>query len=253
VFESSESVNVCPKLRDRPYGPCSAVCVPVNFMGRALGVLHTTAPDRQPPESAQVQRLAVLATEIGTRIGTVRAFATTQLQAATDSLTGLANRRTLEDHVAKLTREMTPYCLAIADLDHFKRINDTHGHDAGDRALRLFSRVLRASVRSVDMAARYGGEEFVIVLPDCDTIEAAGVLERVREQLTIALLDGRSPAFTTSFGLTAADPGTTMDEAMAQADAALYRAKAGGRNRIVVADTSSPAERQAVPVPSAPD
>ena len=105
---------------------------------------------------------------------------------------------------------------------------------------RLFARVLRASVRSVDLAARYGGEEFVVVLPNCDLDEAVGVLERVREQLTLALMDGRSPSFTTSFGLTAVETGTSIDEAIGRGDAALYEAKKAGRNRIVVA--GSPTE-----------
>src|SRR5207248_4830344 len=94
-FDSSEALNACPKLRNRPSGPCSAACVPVSFMGRALGVLHATGPEGQPLDSQQVAQLTTLATQAGARIGTVRAFERTQLQASTDSLTGLVNRRML--------------------------------------------------------------------------------------------------------------------------------------------------------------
>jgi len=246
VFESSEELNVCPKLRDRPDGACSAVCVPVTFMGQALGVLHTTGPDMRPFGSDAVERLTVLATEAGTRIGTVRAFAKTQLQAATDALTGLPNRRNLEEKVGSLLASNTPFAVAIADLDHFKQINDKHGHDAGDRALRLFARVLRSSLRAGDIAARYGGEEFAIVLPNASGPDAFASLERVREDLALALLDGRCPAFTSSFGLALSDSGDTFDEIVAAADEALFAAKEGGRNRVVVAGQPLPTVRSPV-------
>ena len=235
VFESSEELNVCPKLRDRPVGACSAVCVPVNFMGRALGVLHTIGPDLQPFDAQTVERLTVLATEAGTRIGTVRAFAKTQLQAATDPLTGLPNRRNLEEKVDALLRTRTPFAVAVADLDHFKQINDKYGHDAGDRALRLFARVLRSSLSDDQIAARYGGEEFAIVLPNTFTDDAVTRLDRLRQDLALALLDGRCPPFTASFGISLSDSGDTLDEIIAVADEALFVAKETGRDRVVVA------------------
>ena len=108
VFDTSESLNACPKLRDRPGGACSAVCVPVSFMGRALGVLHATGPVGQPPGSNQVAQLTTLATQAGARIGTVRAFQRTQLQASTDGLTGLVNRRTLETQLRGLHQAQPP-------------------------------------------------------------------------------------------------------------------------------------------------
>jgi len=99
TFETSSALNACPKLRDRDDGACSAVCVPVSFMGKSLGVLHVTGPDRQPPSDEQVVRLTTLAAQSSSRIGTVRAFSQTQLQATTDGLTGLINRRTLENEL----------------------------------------------------------------------------------------------------------------------------------------------------------
>jgi PAS domain S-box-containing protein len=119
VFDSSEELNACPKLRDRVGGACSAACVPVGFMGRALGVLHVTGPDGQPPEADTVAQLTALAAQAGTRIGTVRAFEKTQLQASTDSLTGLANRRTLQTQLHGLIKGDRDFAFALADLDHF--------------------------------------------------------------------------------------------------------------------------------------
>ena len=114
-------------------------------------------------------------------------------------------------------------------------MNDTHGHEAGDQALRLFSRVLRDSIRPNDIAGRYGGEEFVIVLPDSNTDTGLGVLGRVRENLALALTAGRVAPFTVSFGLASSIDADTFDEVVAVADAALLSAKADGRNRVVVA------------------
>ncbi|HEX4128212.1 MAG TPA: GGDEF domain-containing protein [Acidimicrobiales bacterium] len=126
--------------------------------------------------------------------------------------------------------------MAYGDLDHFKRLNDTFGHAAGDRALRTFAQVLRDSLRPADISGRYGGEEFVIILPECPVDEARQVLERVRERLAERIVVADLPPFTISFGLASSGPAETFDEVVALADAALLRAKAGGRDQIVIAD-----------------
>jgi diguanylate cyclase (GGDEF)-like protein len=204
-------------------------------MGGALGVLHATGPDLEPPDPETVERMSVLAGEVGTRIGTVRAFAKTQLQASTDPLTGLPNRRNLEEQVSSLLAKNLSFAVVLADLDHFKQINDTHGHDAGDRALRLFARTLRSSLRPDDIPARYGGEEFAIVLPNCDAHVAVATVERIRESLALNLHDGRCPAFTSSFGVATSDQADAFDDIVALADEALFAAKDAGRNRVIVA------------------
>ncbi|MEA2335697.1 MAG: hypothetical protein QOG40_2187 [Solirubrobacteraceae bacterium] len=233
VFDSSEALNACPKLRDRPGGACSAACVPVGFMGRALGVLHVTAPEGAPPDALAVEQLTVLATQAGARIGTVRAFEKSQLQAATDGLTGLANRRTTQAQLRGLIKGARDFAVAFADLDEFKKLNDKHGHEAGDRALRLFAQVCQSVLREQDVVARWGGEEFIIVLPDLDRQRALSVLERIRERLAEAHA-GNHPRFTASFGLTDSSEAESLDELLLIADAALYDSKAAGRDRITV-------------------
>ncbi len=232
VFEDSEALSACPKLRGRASGPCSAVCVPVTFMGRALGVLHATGPVGEPLRAEQVAQLTTLVTQSGARIGTVRAFEKTQLQASTDGLTGLINRRTLENEVRQLMSHGRRFALAMADLDRFKSLNDTHGHEAGDRALRLFSQVVRGVVGEGDLAARFGGEEFVLVLPDADAAAAVAFCERLRAELAQAHT-GDHPRFTGSFGVTDSTQADTLEALLRIADAGLYAAKEGGRDQVV--------------------
>lgn len=230
VFETSEALNACPKLRDREHGPCSAVCVPISFMGRSLGVLLATGPDGVAPSKEQVAQLTTLATQAGARIGTVRAFEKTQLQAQTDGLTGLINRRTLETELRGLLRDNRPFALALADLDHFKRLNDTHGHEEGDRSLRLFSHVLRQVLRDDDLVARWGGEEFLIALPDADADAAVEVMDRIRAHLA-RTLDGGQVRFTASFGVSDSTAAASLQELIQLADIGLYLSKAAGRDR----------------------
>ena len=233
VFETSEALNACPKLRDREHGPCSAVCVPISFMGRSLGVLHATGPDGVAPSKEQVAQLTTLATQAGARIGTVRAFEKTQLQAQTDGLTGLINRRTLETELRALLRDNRPFALALADLDRFKRLNDTHGHEEGDRSLRLFSHVLRQVLRDDDLVARWGGEEFLIALPDADAQAAVEVMDRIRAHLA-RTLDGGQVRFTASFGVSDSTAAASLQELIQLADIGLYLSKAAGRDRTSV-------------------
>ena len=145
------------------------------------------------PADADLQTLNFTSRRGSERIAMIRAFATSEMQAHTDPLTGLLNRRSLENGVRDLRANGVPYAVAYGDLDNFKVLNDTHGHDAGDQALRLFARILGESLRPKDLAARYGGEEFVVVLPNCNTDTAMSILERVRESLALALNAGTFP------------------------------------------------------------
>jgi diguanylate cyclase (GGDEF)-like protein/PAS domain S-box-containing protein len=238
VFESSEALNACPKLRDRPAGACSAVCVPVSFMGRSLGVLHATGRDGKPLGREAVAQLTTLAAQAGARIGTVRAFEKTQLQASTDGLTGLVNRRTLEKKLRHVIRGGQPFAVAIADLDHFKQLNDAHGHEAGDRALRLFAQVAEGVLRDDDAVARWGGEEFMILLPRLDRFEAVPVLDRIRQNLAKAH-PGETPRFTISFGVTDSSQAEGIEQLIHVADSGLYAAKQAGRDRVSIGEPAA--------------
>ena len=225
------------------------MCVPVSIAGKTVGVTHATGVDGTPPGETDISYLEIASRRASEHVAMVRAFDKSETQARSDPLTGLLNRRSLENRVRDLHQEGSTYMLAYGDLDHFKVLNDTHGHEAGDQALRLFSRVMRDSVRPNDVVARYGGEEFVIVLPDCNADAAVAVLERVRERLALALTNGRVPSFTVSFGVTSSTRYDTFDEIVAAADKALLDAKGAGRNRVILADQ----DLGGAPIPNLPN
>ena len=230
-YSDSEQLNACPYLRGRQASPLAATCVPLSFMGRSLGVLHATSPIDAPFGDGVVANLKTLAFAAATRTGTVRAFQRTQLQAMTDSLTGLLNRRALEIEMHDLIRRGGEFSVIVADLDHFKRLNDTLGHQSGDQALRRFGEALKGSLRADDRAARWGGEEFVVLLVGTLALQAAEWVDRLRARLAAELAQNGQPAFTSSFGI--ADSSMVRDAVslLRIADTALYIAKSRGRDR----------------------
>ncbi|KAA3512150.1 PleD family two-component system response regulator [Agrobacterium rosae] len=161
--------------------------------------------------------------------------------AVIDALTGLNNRRYLDNHLKILfnravARERS-LSVCITDIDRFKQVNDTYGHDAGDEVLREFATRLRSTVRGADLACRYGGEEFVVVMPDTSVEMASAVAERLRsiiEDKPFVLRSGRELHLTASLGI-ATNTGSveTPEQLMRQADRAMYEAKSSGRNRVV--------------------
>jgi diguanylate cyclase (GGDEF)-like protein len=208
-------------------------------MGRSAGVLHVVDAPEHVPTVQALHSLETLARPVGARLGLLRAMHRTSLQAATDPLTGLANRRTLEETVRDLFERGVDFSLAIADLDHFKLLNDAHGHEVGDRALRLFARTMRDAVRPEDVMARYGGEEFVLVLPGAPVVDAYQALERVRRRLAERLTAGTTPDFTSSFGLAHSKWADRFDDLFSLADQALLSAKRAGRDRITISGDDS--------------
>lgn len=164
--------------------------------------------------------------------------------AITDGLTGLYNRRYFERHLATLIGQAAgrgrPLSLLLIDIDHFKAINDTHGHLAGDAVLREFAERIRRAVRGIDLACRFGGEEFVVAMPETDVSLAVLVGERIRERISgelFALGAGQPPiGVTVSIGISTMETTTdTVHSLLQRGDEALYRAKHTGRNRVVSA------------------
>jgi diguanylate cyclase (GGDEF)-like protein len=236
VFASSDALDACPRLANRLPEPCSAMCVPVSFMGRAVGVVHALGPAGLPPADDAAAGLVELASQVGARVNALRTMALTQVQATTDPLTGVLNRRAFEGRVDHLIESGQRFALAMADLDNFKSLNDSFGHDAGDRALCHFAKTLMGSLRGHDSCARYGGDEFAVVLPNMVADDAVVILDRHRQEMAANRGDCGVERFTVSFGVTDSSGGATFREMIRTADGGLLRAKTLGRDRVVVAD-----------------
>lgn len=235
TFSNSTEFDACPHLRDRSGGALAAACVPITIAGQHVGVLHAVTDASHPLSIEEIDRLTVIAAKAGERVGVIRAFNQSEDKATRDPLTGLFNRRTLEDRVQQWQRSGTPFCIVYADIDHFKNLNDTHGHETGDRVLRVFSRIMTESLRPTDLMGRWGGEEFVLLLPRTSMENSRPIIERLRCAIAEAAQSGAIPSMTVSFGLAECEPGDEFSERLAEADGALLRAKQAGRNRIMFA------------------
>jgi diguanylate cyclase (GGDEF)-like protein len=248
-FPSSTRLDACPYLSSREGPAMSAACVPISIAGTNTGMIHTTGRDGEALAPTAMAELELVARKAGDRIGYLRVLARTETQARVDVLTGLLNRRSLEEQAAEVLKRGEEFVVAFADLDHFKLLNDEHGHEIGDRALRLFGRVLRNAVRPADIPGRFGGEEFVVVLPDCTLADARMVADRLRERLADAIAGATIPAFTVSIGLAAWEAPELFDDTVARADAALLGAKRMGRDRVIsAADLPDAQESRALEV-----
>ncbi|MEL6344775.1 MAG: diguanylate cyclase [Myxococcota bacterium] len=246
-FNSSADLDSCPRLIERREQGCSALCVPVTFMGRAIGVLHSLGAEHSQASPHFRERVETMASSVGVRIDSIRNLEQFQLQAATDPLTGLLNRRALEEAVRPLIKEEVPFAVAMMDLDKFKRLNDTFGHDAGDRALSTFAKAVQEVVRKGDFVARFGGEEFVVIFPRCTAEQGARTLERVREHLARVTAGSDTPTFTASYGIADTRIGFVLDSLIQTADSALLRAKDQGRDRVLIADMGQEEESGGAP------
>lgn len=240
TFASSTALDACPHLRNRGVEPCSAVCVPVTFMGRAIGVIHTVAEEHQLPSPSEIDALSMLSTQAGARIGMLRTMVRTSEQASTDSLTGLMNRRTFQTRIRSLRRSNIQFVLVMADIDHFKRVNDTYGHETGDRAIKTFCEVSKGSLRQTDLMGRWGGEEFAFAFCDITPEQAQSSIDRIRLELAARLSTSDLPGFTASYGIVDASNCASLEDAVRLSDDALYAAKAKGRNCSVIAATEGP-------------
>lgn len=156
-----------------------------------------------------------------------------------DQLTGTLNRRGLEEafdkEIARAVRHESPLSVGLLDIDNFKKLNDTLGHDVGDAALIHLATVIRETLRPQDTVARFGGEEFIIIFPDSDLQEAATAMTRVQRELTrrIFLNDNQKLLITFSAGITELHPDDTQASVSKRADEAMYQAKQSGKNKVV--------------------
>jgi diguanylate cyclase (GGDEF)-like protein/PAS domain S-box-containing protein len=231
----------CPHVRGaeaRGY-----LCIPMMAQGDALGVLHLTAhgQDRLPEPRRQFAQTVSESLALG--LANLRLREALRSQAIRDPLTGLFNRRFMEEalerEVRRATRHLSPLSVIMLDLDRFKRLNDSLGHDAGDALLREMGAFLNARIRSADIACRYGGEEITLILPDASLEDARARAEELREGVRCITVQDRGRTIgplTVSAGV-ASFPlhGTTAEALLKAADEALYRAKGAGRDRVMVA------------------
>jgi diguanylate cyclase (GGDEF)-like protein len=221
------------KSGDRRRPPRGGVAVPIRGPSRVEGAVLVLGHPAMVPADV-ISRLEVLLVRIVPVLVPAHQVAIAEHKANTDELTGLANRRAL--NAAMATGDAGRSALVMLDLDHFKRVNDTLGHPAGDAALKHLAKLLRTALRGGDVAARIGGEEFAVWLPGADLALGIDVAQRLR-----ALVEERPFRFggaehtlTISCGVSACPlPIPQADNLMATADAALYRAKREGRNRVV--------------------
>jgi diguanylate cyclase (GGDEF)-like protein len=242
-----------PLLRCETCGKLAAdvVCEPLLVGGQVIGsVIVARERDIDDRERATLHESVLLAAPI---LANQRNLAVAELRAASDVLTGLPNRRaadeTLKRMIAHAGRTVTPLSAVLLDLDHFKQVNDVHGHDRGDQALAAIGQVLAAGVRASDFAARYGGEEFLLLLPDTDRAGAVEVAEKLRRTMERSELR-EIGSLTASFGIASIpEDAVEPEQLLRKADRALYAAKARGRNRVEVAD---PAGGSRFPGPERP-
>ncbi|HET7784432.1 MAG TPA: diguanylate cyclase [Myxococcales bacterium] len=197
------------------------------------------------PEAAQ-KELAMLALQAAEALVRTRLYEQAERMATTDGLTGLLNRRTFNSLLEKRLREAQrygrPLSLLLLDIDHFKKVNDTHGHPAGDAVLRGVAQVAQKQARETDLVARYGGEEMALILPETDARGAWAIAERIRKAVAAAAhaTEQGSLRVTLSVGVaTWTGGGDSPDDLLQAADKALYRAKEGGRNRVEAANPAS--------------
>ncbi|MGI9185070.1 MAG: diguanylate cyclase [Solirubrobacteraceae bacterium] len=219
----------------------AVLCEPLLVGGQVIGsVLVTRERAIGPAERARVHDSVSQAAPI---FANQRNLALAERRAASDALTGLPNRRAADESIKRMVahagRTVSSIGAVLLDLDHFKQVNDLHGHDCGDQALATIGQILSASLRTSDFAARFGGEEFLLLLPDTDRSGAVEVAEKLRR--TIAQTEVRDVgALTASFGIAVLpDDAAEPEQLLRKADRALYAAKARGRNRVEVAVSTS--------------
>lgn len=238
-----QSGLVCDHLKGAPL--TSYVCQPLVAQGETLGLLHLNDKNQALDMSERrKQRVALVSDQLALAIANLRLRETLRRQSIRDPLTGLFNRRYLEEtlqrEIFRAQRGQRPLSLLFFDIDHFKRFNDTHGHEAGDLVLQALGHLLRSFFRTEDVPCRYGGEEFVVILPDAQLEDARRRGEQLREAVKRIALNHQGKALeaiSLSIGVaTYPEHGESPEALLTMADGALYKAKRSGRDRVVVAE-----------------
>jgi diguanylate cyclase (GGDEF)-like protein len=218
----------------------SFVTVPIRFKQELIGVLALTRAPEDPLTDVEIRYIEAIANHAALAIHNAQLITELEARSTHDALTGLPNRRLFEDRIATAIAEADrfghPLSLLAIDIDHFKQLNDAHGHQAGDEALVAVARTLARGVRAVDTVARIGGEEFVIILSRADAIEASRVAEKLRREIAALSLRGSRDQplvhLSISIGVAQRRPGENASSWLERADQALYEAKRAGRNRV---------------------
>ena len=238
----------------------TSVCLPMSAHGEITGLLHIMDSSTDPAArggstlSAAKQSLALAFSEqAAMALANLELREKLRLQALRDPLTGLLNRRFIEEwldqEVARTDQSGRSFGVIMADIDHFKRINDVHGHDAGDQLLKAVAQAIKQSLRPSDLPCRFGGEEFLLMLADVDHSVLAARAELVRQRVAgieIEHRGGALPRVTLSAGIALyPQHGLTGTAVIRAADTALYAAKNSGRNRILTATVAAEPDLQA--------
>ncbi|RCK81779.1 MAG: diguanylate cyclase/phosphodiesterase (GGDEF & EAL domains) with PAS/PAC sensor(s) [Candidatus Ozemobacter sibiricus] len=220
------------------------IIVPIIHQGEFLGLMHLSEKISQGDFTERDQRLIkVFAVQLGAAVKNAKLYE----QAITDGMTHLYLHRyfkqRLADEFKRAVRFKRNLALIMIDIDHFKKLNDTYGHQTGDEVLKRVASIMRKAVRTHDLPVRYGGEEFALVLPETDMAGALAVAERVRKSIEHEVIEhnGKTIRITASFGVSVHPDSATEAEALIKAaDEALYRSKENGRNRVTAAQAIHP-------------
>lgn len=248
MVSEPETDPLCMHVRKEP--ACGTLCVPMNAQGKVLGMAHMLFDSamqefKEPERRRTIQEKRLLLSGLVERYApslvNLRLRESLREQSIRDRLTGLFNRRHMEEalnrELARARRRGSSLVLVMIDVDHFKRFNDTYGHETGDEVLRRLGEFLTSTVRKEDIPCRYGGEELMLILPECTMDDGLTRAEDVRkgiEEDVMVVHDGKRLQVTASLGI-ASFPldGEDMESLVAAADKALYCAKEGGRNQVV--------------------
>jgi diguanylate cyclase (GGDEF)-like protein len=245
--EASSSTLIC---RHRATGRGDSICVPMSAHGETSGLLHLieylpgmsrSTAEPGPLNPAKKSLAAAVSEQSALALANLELTEKLRLQALRDPLTGLLNRRFIDEwidrEIARTDQTGRSFGVIMADIDHFKHINDMHGHDAGDQLLKAVAHSIREALRPGDLPCRYGGEEFLLMLADVDESVLLARAEQVRtriSELRVSHRGGTLPTVTLSAGIAIyPQDGSTATEVIEAADEALYSAKRNGRNRIV--------------------